>query len=212
MGKTFRQAAVDFLFAPFRFTGISESSRIFGNLKLTTLEQERIQALLPYIQGRLLDIGCGKNMLVKEYKRTGGEGIGVDVYDYGGDAMIIENSSNLAFPNGSFDTIVFAACLNHIPYRLDALREAHRVVNNQGQVIITMINPVIGFLVHKIWELRRQGLDFERGIGEGELYGLWGSEVVKLATATGFRLVRHGRFDYTLNHLYIFEKEISEQV
>jgi len=36
--------------------------------------------MLPHIRGRLLDIGCGTNKLVKSYM---GEGIGVDVYQWG---------------------------------------------------------------------------------------------------------------------------------
>jgi len=201
--KSFRQAALDLVFAPFRFTGVSETSKALQRLPCTTLEEEWIHAILSYARGRLLDIGCGRNMLIKKYNDKGGDGIGIDVYDYGGGAMIVDDSSNLAFPDGSFDTIVFAACLNHIPYRLDALREAHRLVNDDGQIIITMINPVIGFLAHKIWELRKQGVDVERGMKEGEVYGLWSSELVKLATAAGFRLVRHARFEYGLNHIYI---------
>jgi len=208
MQKSPWQAVLDFIFAPLRFTGISESSKLLQKLKLTTLEEERINAILPYVQGRLLDIGCGRNMLVKKYKEKGGDGIGIDVYDYGCNAVIVEDSSNLPFPNNSFDTIVFAACLNHIPYRLDALKEAHRLVSDEGQLIITMINPIIGFLVHKIWELRNRGLDVERGMKKGELYGLWRSEVLELSAVAGFNLIMHKRFDYGLNNIYIFKRMV----
>jgi len=132
MWKSPWQAVLDFIFAPLRFTGISESSELLQKLKLTTLEEERINAVLPYVQGRLLDIGCGRNMLVNKYKEKGGDGIGIDVYDYDCKAIIVEDSSNLPFPDNSFDTIVFIACLNHIPYRLDALKEAHRLVSDGG--------------------------------------------------------------------------------
>lgn len=42
----------------------------------TTLEEERLNAVLPHVHGRLLDIGAGPNTLVKRY----GNGIGVDVH------------------------------------------------------------------------------------------------------------------------------------
>ena len=127
MQKSPRQAALDFLFAALRFTGISEFSRIWKRLALTTLEEERMRAIIPRAQGRLLDIGCGRNMLIKAYRDKGGDGIGIDVHDYGGGGLIVEDSSDLPFPDGSFDTIVFAACLNHIPYRVKVLGEAHRL-------------------------------------------------------------------------------------
>jgi len=210
MWKSLWQAVLDFIFAPLRFTGISESSELLQKLKLTTLEEERINAVLPYVQGRLLDIGCGRNMLVNKYKEKGGDGIGIDVYDYGSKAIIVEDSSNLPFPDNSFDTIVFIACLNHIPYRLDALKEAHRLVSDGGQLIITMINPVIGFLVHKIWELINRGLDVERGMKEGEVYGLWRAKVLELSASAGFHLTMHKRFDYGLNNIYIFKRMVLD--
>jgi SAM-dependent methyltransferase len=202
-----RRVFLDFVFAPFRFTGISESWSILRKLGLTTLEEERVKAILPYTSGRLLDIGCGNNLLTKEYDPEGKSGVGVDVYDYGGGAMIVDNSSALPFPDSSFDTIVFAANLNHIPYRLDTLKEAYRLIKNGGKVIITMINPLIGFLIHKVWELRKQGLDYQRGMQEDELYGLWSAQVIELSKAAGFHLLKHTRFDYGFNHLYVFRKQ-----
>jgi len=183
-----RRVFLDFVFAPFRFTGISESWSILRKLGLTTLEEERVKAILPYTSGRLLDIGCGNNLLTKEYDPEGKSGVGVDVYDYGGGAMIVDNSSA-------------------IPYRLDTLKEAYRLIKNGGKVIITMINPLIGFLIHKVWELRKQGLDYQRGMQEDELYGLWSAQVIELSKAAGFHLLKHTRFDYGFNHLYVFRKQ-----
>ncbi len=50
---------------------------------LTTNEDIRVGMVLKHVRGRLLDIGCGKNRLARAYREKGGDGIGVDVYDWG---------------------------------------------------------------------------------------------------------------------------------
>ena len=40
------------------------------------LAKRRVRAVLPHIRGRLLDVGCGFNRLVRNYEN----GIGVDVW------------------------------------------------------------------------------------------------------------------------------------
>lgn len=154
---------------------------------------------MPYIKGRLLDVGCGDNRLVKLY----GNGIGVDTYDWGGDAIIIESASNLPFGDGSFDTVTFVASLNHIPERKKAIREAHRILRGNGYLIITMINPIIGAIGHKIWWYSE---DKERGMRKGEKYGLWSSNIIELCEDAGFKVELHKRFVYCMNNLYIFAK------
>jgi hypothetical protein len=52
------------------------------------------------------------------------------------------------------------------------LQEARRVLKGEGRLLITMINPVVGFFAHTI--RHRYDLDqLERGMGEEEAKGLW---------------------------------------
>ena len=164
----------------------------------TTLEDERLAAVLPHLRGRLLDVGAGHNTLVNRY----GNGVGVDVHDWGGGVQVIEDAARLPFPDSSFDTVAFVACLNHIPNRAEALREARRLVKPDGSLVVTMIDPILGGLGHVIWwygEDRHRG-----GMLPGEVGGLWTSEIRRLCEEAGFRLVRHRRFVYGLNNLYVF--------
>ena len=96
--------------------------------------------VLPEIRGRLLDIGAGPNTLVKLY----GSGTGVDVFDWGGGALVVNDTAALPFPDRSFETIAFVACLNHIPNRQQVLHEAKRLLSPGGRVVMTMINPILG--------------------------------------------------------------------
>src|SRR5207245_507345 len=68
----------------------------------TTLEEERIQYVLPHVKGKLLDIGCGENNLVKQW----GNGTGVDVYPWPGVDMVCD-TTHLPLANEHFDTVSF---------------------------------------------------------------------------------------------------------
>ena len=131
--KSLGQYVWDFIGIPFRLVLFDQEW--LPKFGWTTLEDERINVVLPHIRGRLLDIGSGPNTLVNRY----GNGIGVDVYDWGGGTMVVEDSSCLPFGDHQFDTITFIACLNHIPNRRDVLQEARRLIKPDGQLIITII-------------------------------------------------------------------------
>jgi SAM-dependent methyltransferase len=197
--KTLAQKVLDLLFAPLRLTVLPDP--VMERLGLTSLQEERLRAVLPRVRGRLLDIGCGNNKLAKIY----GHGVGVDVYDWGGGALILPDCSCLPFPDGSFDTVTIIAALNHIPNRKDVLQEAYRLLAPDGQIIITMINPLLSFLGHRfIWwydEGRERGMDPE------EVYGFWNKDLVRLVESARFNLFSHQRFFYALNNLFVFRKD-----
>ena len=194
--KTLFQAAWDFIGIPARL--ILFPPEWLQRCGWTTLEDERMRHVLPEIRGRLLDIGAGPNTLVKRH----GNGTGVDVFDWGGGAVVVRDTADLSFPDRSFDTIAFIACLNHIPNRQAVLHEARRLLAPGGRVVMTMINPVLGGVGHAIWwysEDKHRG-----GMLPGEVGGLWTRDIVALCKTAGLRLDTHRRFVYGMNHLYVF--------
>lgn len=198
MTKSLFVRIIDFAFAPLRLAFLSdEASKRLG---MTSLEDERLNNVLPFVKGRLLDIGCGRNRLVKRY----GNGTGVDVYDWGGGALIVKDTAELPFEGASFDTVTIIAALNHIPNRVNVLREARRVLRPGGKLIITMINPLISYIGHKyLWWYSEEK---ERGMEEGEVYGFWNKDVIVMVKEAGFELALHRRFVYGLNNLFVFNK------
>ncbi|MGE3313500.1 MAG: class I SAM-dependent methyltransferase [Planctomycetaceae bacterium] len=180
---------------PFRFVLFPDHWN--RNLGWSSLEEERLRAVFPAIRGRLLDIGAGPNTLCRLY---GSNSVGVDVYDFGGGATIVEDTRHLPFADQSFDTVTFVACLNHIPYRLDVLREARRLLRPGGRVVATMINRALGDVGHKIWWYSE---DKERGMLEGETGGLDVAEMRQLFVEAGFVDMTLSRFCYGLNGLFV---------
>lgn len=165
------------------------------------LVQWRIRTVTPHVYGRLLDIGCGTNELVRKY----GNGLGVDVYPWEGTDLVVDDSSQLQFEDQSFDTVTIIAALNHIPNRQQVVEEAHRVLRSGGRIIVTMITPRLS----RAWHLIRSHWDAdqtERGMGPDEVYGLTHDQVRELLEGAGFQVVREENFMLQINRLTIGEK------
>jgi len=198
--KRLFKIAWDFIGAPLRMILLPDS--LSAKLGLTSLQEERIEAVLPYIRGELLDIGAGDNRLVKSYP---GKGTGVDIYDLGGGALIVEDTRHLPFDADSFDTVTFVASLNHIAYRKEVLDEVYRLLRPDGRIIITMINPLMGKVGHFLWWY---GEDRKRPVDKGEVYGMFNSYIIDLLRNSGFHVVKQSRFLYFLNNLIIAQKDV----
>ena len=101
--------------------------------------------------------------------------------------------------------VAFIACINHIPNRVDVLKEAKRVLRPGGKIVLTMIDPILGGIGHAIWwwgEHNHRG-----GMEEGEVGGMWTKSIVKNCADAGFKLVKHRKFVYGMNNVYVFEPE-----
>lgn len=200
------QKIKDRLYFPLLIFLSSDQARSFG---LTPIDEERTATALARCRGLLLDIGCGTNELTRYYRSMQKMAIGVDVYLWPGTDVVCD-TTKLPFPDAFFDTVTMLACLNHVPRskRNRVLQEARRVLRENGQLLITMINPVVGLVAHTV--RHRYDLDqLERGMGEEEDYGLWEREVKELLTRNGFRCVDAVPFVFGLNCLYIAEKSMT---
>lgn len=166
------------------------------------LRSWRIKLVLPHVTGRLLDIGCGNNQLVRSYN---GKGTGVDVHDWGDVDLIIEDSANIPLEDGSFETISFIASLNHIPNRESLLNEAYRLLSSSGILIITMIPPRVSFIWHKL----RSGSDpdqIERDHHQHELWGITQYDLKVMLHKAGFNVKSEVKFMCRLNTMTIASK------
>lgn len=204
--KSLVQHAYDFLGAPLRMMLLPDESN--ERFHLTSLRGERFAAVLSVLKGRVLDVGAGDNALIHLYQRhASGEqeaaamnSAGLDVVDWGADCVVVPNCRAMPFPDASFDTVTFIACLNHIPERTEALQEARRVLRPGGQLVVTMINHMVGTIGHKLWWYSEEK---HREMHADEVMGMDPRDVTDLIEAAGFRDVRHRRFLYRMNSLYI---------
>jgi len=202
--KSVIQSIWDFLGLPLRTIILNEKAQ--ERLHFTTFKEKRLGVVLSHLDGKVLDIGCGKNELVNMYRKLGGEGMGVDVFPFEGVDYVVD-TTNLPFEDGEFDAVTMIACLNHIPFhkRDSVLSEAHRVLKNGGRLFLTMISSFSGWFCHRLcwWEFDRN----ERGIdNKEEDYGLSRKYMIDLLEKNGFEIIQRSRFGYMLNNLFIFRK------
>jgi SAM-dependent methyltransferase len=163
------------------------------------LAKIRVAAVLPHVNGRLLDIGCGSNALVLRYAN----GVGIDVHPWPGADVIVRDTAALEWAPESFDTVTIIAALNHIPNRAAVLSECRRILRPEGRVVITMLTPRIS----RIWHWLRAPWDADqrdRGMQPGEVYGFTSARVRAMFERAGFTLLARRRFMLGLNCVYVF--------
>ena len=204
--KGLLQSAWDFVGAPLRMVLLPDSPS--ERLHLTSLRAERYAAVLPELRGRVLDIGAGDNTLIRLYRQTrpGEEAppLRKASVSTSWTGALTPRKSNpptgFPFDDASFDTVCFVACLNHIPERIGALKEAHRVLRPGGRVVATMIGRLIGDVGHAIWWYSE---DKHRDVAEGEVMGIDSAQMMRLFEQAGFRAISTRRFVYGMNYLYL---------
>ena len=164
-----------------------------------SLAQKRVRAVLPHVSGRLLDVGCGSNRLVRHYAN----GVGIDVHPWPGADFVVPDTATLQWESESFDTITMIAALNHIPNRVAVLNECRRLLRPGGRVVITMLTP----RTSRVWHWLRAPWDSDqrqRGMQPGEVYGFTSKQVLQLFRHAGFTLLSSHRFMLGLNRVYVF--------
>jgi SAM-dependent methyltransferase len=197
---TLRQRLLDHLLFPLNvWLGEDASSR----LGLTPIDHERIRIALRHCRGRLLDVACGNNLLVREH----GNGYGVDVHPYP-EVNVLCESDRLPFSNSTFDTVALIACLNHIIRREETLAECRRVLRDEGALLVTMIPSWVGFFSHPIRK-RHDPDQLDRGMSREEEWGLSSRRIARLLVASGFQVALHQRFTWGLNNLFVARKSVA---
>ena len=207
--RSINQAIKDFFTFPIRAFTLFEKDK-FG---LSSLQTERYDYVAKEVYGRCLDVGCGRNnRFIKEFVNN--NGVGIDVFEYEGlnKKNIVKDMTNLPFKDESFDTVTLIANINHIPrsIRRKELTDIYRVTKNGDQIIVTMGNPLVEILVHKVvWFYDKffktnVDVDSERGMEEGEEYFLTDKYIKSLLTKIGFKKIRRKYFitQWGLNHLF----------
>ena len=166
--------------------------------RMDAVETLRLAQVRPLLRGRVLDVACGYNNLLRDHPG----GVGADVHPWPGIDVVAEAGA-LPFRAGSFDTVTVLAALNHFADRPRALREIHDVLKPDGQLILTMIGPLTGLVAHLLF---RHDVHQRGEMAHEEKLGLTDREVRALLGATGYVLVRRWGFELGLNRVYVAVK------
>ncbi len=104
---------------------------------------------------------------------------------------------------GDWDAITLLAVLEHIPREQHAAltNACHELLKAGGRVIITVPSPFVDHILRILKTFRLiDGMSLE------EHFGFDPKDTVGIFAEPRFRLIRHERFQFGLNNLYVFEK------
>jgi len=112
------------------------------------LSEWRTRAVLPHISGKLMDLACGDNRLVRKY----GSGVGVDITHYKNVDVLCNDFSSLPFADNKFDTITILAALNYFEKPAAVLAEVSRVLKPEGTLLVTFLKQDVSRIWHQFCE------------------------------------------------------------
>lgn len=148
--------------------------------------------ILPWVgRGRLLDVGCGPGVNLLTFQAQGWDVYGLDASTTAceaaakllGDRVRLGELETLVYPGRSFDVVFFSHTLEHVHDPLAVLREARRILDDGGRLVVMLPNASSGEAAvfgpwWWPWELPRHLYHFDR------------DSLSRLLVQAGFRIVR----------------------
>lgn len=155
-----------------------------------------VQQVLPYIKGRVLDVGCGEKPYLELIKPVADVYLGMDRplagrFPLGAD--IAGDAANLPVLSSSLNTVVSFQVMEHIANPQEFMNEIFRVLVPGGHAVIT--TPFM-------WAEHEQPYDYFRYTRYGleKLASDAGFEVIMIQADTGTMTSAALRVTYWLNH------------
>ena len=126
---------------------------------LTLAEAQEFFRVLALAPGQTaLEVACGSGGITcRMALETGATCVGIDINPHGIEAAgrraqeqglaarasfrVVDAGHRLPFPDGSFDAVLCNDSINHLPGRLDVLRDWHRVLRPGGRLLFT--DPIV---------------------------------------------------------------------
>ena len=146
------------------------------------MDRELERRLAAHARGRLIDIGCGEKPYATIVGRYVVEHVGVDHATTQHDlrrADVVGSAYELPVADGSFDTALCTAVLEHLEEPESAIRECYRVLAPGGVAIYTA--PLF-------WHLHEEPRDFYRFTKYGlkHLFEKAGFQIIEITPLSGF--------------------------
>jgi SAM-dependent methyltransferase len=114
---------------------------------------EHVRESRRYATGTLLDVGCGNRPYFEVFRETVTSYVGLDPDRRGSRPDVAGRADALPFADGSIDTVLSIAVLEHVPDPEGMLAETHRVLRTGGHLIL---------LAPQYWRLHEEPHDYYR--------------------------------------------------
>lgn len=157
---------------------------------------------------RVIDIGAHQGELFHALGGRLKEGFGVEpllgVRITASNYIIEKGFFPIVKPDTSdWDAITMLAVLEHIPPpdQIPLAEACHNLLRTGGHLIITVPSPAVDHILAILKYFRLiDGMSLE------EHYGFSPRETTTIFERAGFKLLDHSRFQFGLNHVFVFEK------
>lgn len=134
------------------------------------LARLRARRVMPFVRkgDALLDIGCGRGELLFALSGMLERGVGIDgrASDETRRNIRLQRHTidrTLPFPDGSFDTVVMLAVLEHLHHPDAVLGDIQRVLRPRGGIVMTVptvyARPVLEFFAFRLGLVSREGVE-----------------------------------------------------
>lgn len=156
---------------------------------------KKFQRIVGKRTGKLLDVGCGKGLLLKLLKESGWEVIGTELSKesakYANEVLGLkvfnQDIEECNFTDESFDLITFFHSLEHLINPLSTLKTIRRLLKDDGLLIVEV--PRFHSLYFKIFKDKWFHLDVPR-----HLFHFDDQTLEKLLTTSGFKVFRKKKY------------------
>ncbi|MGY5852978.1 MAG: methyltransferase domain-containing protein [Candidatus Thorarchaeota archaeon] len=143
-----------------------------------------VEQLIGNVEGKkLLDAGCGEGYLSRYYSKKGAIVTGIDISNkliekcieitknegINSDFKVGDICNLTGISKSEYDLVLCNLVLLNIPCLNDALKEFHRVLRDDGELVFSIVHPAFNFYGPGQWEMgekspetkRREGLFFK---------------------------------------------------
>jgi 2-polyprenyl-3-methyl-5-hydroxy-6-metoxy-1,4-benzoquinol methylase len=171
------------------------------------LQRARITAALPYLKGRVLDIGCGNGALAAHVSPAAYLGVDRDAaaLDAARRAFARHQFVSELPEAGAFDTITALALIEHLPEPRREVVRWSALLSGGGHIVITTPHKSFG-IVHELGS--RLGL-FSRAAADEHEEMFDRRTLMHLAEQCGLRIERYARFLCGANQLALLASNRS---